>query len=179
MDRNTFVGKVHLYIGDGKGKTTAAAGLCARAAGHGLKVLFLQCLKDGTSGEVAPLKQLGVQTMHIAPPGGQFYFTMNEQQKLAYKQAHLRTFLQIKQQCLQGQWDLLVLDEGLDALALGLWDKQEVYSFIKTRPSYVELVLTGRQADGELTDLADYITRLVKVKHPYEQGCGAREGVEY
>lgn len=72
MDRNTFIGKVHLYIGDGKGKTTAAAGLCARAAGHGFRVLFLQCLKDGTSGEVAPLKQLGVQTCILRRRAGNF-----------------------------------------------------------------------------------------------------------
>ena len=179
MDRNTFVGKLHLYTGDGKGKTTAAAGLCARAAGHGFEVLFLQCLKDGTSGEVKALQTLGVQTMHIAPPGGQFYFTMSESQKEAYKEEHLRVFLQVKEQCMQGKWDLIVFDEGLDALSLGLWDKTEMYSFIKTRPPYVEMVLTGRKADEELIDLADYITRMVKEKHPYESGCKAREGVEY
>lgn len=137
-------GMVHIYCGDGKGKTSAAVGLAARAAGAGLSVLFAQFLKTGDSAELAALGRMG--GVDVALPA---------------------------------RYDVLVADELLDAINLGLVDLAEAVAWLHGRPAGLEVVLTGRDPAPELVELADYVSEVKKVKHPFDRGVAARRGIEY
>ncbi len=166
---------VHIYFGDGKGKTTAAAGLAARALGNRQKVLFCQFLKNGFSGEMFSLKNLGAELMFV--PGLQkFVWEMTEKEKSLYFIAQAQLFKNIRKKYQETHYDLVVLDEALDALSLGILTFEDIKELISNKN--FECVLTGRSACG-LEDLADYVTRMEAVKHPFEAGQKARKGVEY
>ena len=147
---------LHLYWGDGKGKTTAAMGLALRALGHGRRVVIVQFLKDGTSGEIAPLRAAGAAV--YACPNAKFTWLMDEADKAAAREASARAL----GQALAEPFDLLVLDEACAALKSGR-----------------EVVLTGRDPAPWLQDAADYSTEMRAHRHPYADGVAAREGVEY
>ncbi len=164
--------KIHLYYGDGKGKTTAAVGLSVRACGAGMKVVFVQFLKDGTSSEIECLKQLGVEVMHVGC--NKFTWLMNDKEKLEVAENStqvLRTALKIP--C-----DLLVLDELTDVYSLGLIDKALVDSVIKV--PHCEIVITGHIPD-DIFFSADYMTEMKKTAHPYDNvpPLPARKGIEF
>lgn len=170
-------GKVHIYHGDGKGKTTAAMGLCLRAAGQGFAVGVAQFLKDGSSGECRALS--GVPGVRLFPflPHVPFTFAMSEGERdnaAAFYRGLLR-------QCGEeaDRLDLLVLDEVLDAVGTGLVPEADLLRFVQQRPAGLELVLTGRGPSPELLALADYVTEMRAVRHPYQQGVSARRGVEW
>jgi cob(I)alamin adenosyltransferase len=170
---------IHIYCGPGKGKTTAAIGLIARAAGHGLKTLLVQFLKDGTSGELISLQHLpGVQIV-----SGQltrkFSIAMNTAERQATCDLHRQYLSQAHDLARQGQLDLLVLDEVLGAIESGLLPEREVLALMRSKPAHLEIVLTGRNPSAELLGLADYISRIQCDRHPYERGIMAREGIEY
>lgn len=169
-------GCVHVYTGAGKGKTTAAAGLAARAAGQGLRVGFFQFLKNGVSGEVISLAKLGVQV--VSPQGGgKFVWEMDEAEKRACAQKQSETLARAAE--MAERLDVLVLDEAIAAMDAGVLDEGEVTAFVKNRPRGLELVLTGRGASAELLQQADYVTEMQQVAHPYEAGRKARRGIEY
>lgn len=167
-------GLIHLYCGDGKGKTTAAAGLALRALGHGKKVVFAQFLKDGTSGEIEGLRNAGALIL-AGSPGTKFVFQMNDEEKQAAAAENSR----ILEKAMEADCDLLVLDELCAALACGLADRQTAMKAVLQRPEGREVVVTGRDPEKWLTDAADYITEMRSVRHPYDKGTGAREGIEY
>lgn len=176
-------GLIHLYHGDGKGKTTAAIGLAMRVAGYGKRVLFAQFLKDDQSGEVAVLKEMP-RVLYFSDcdmPKG-FYHNMNEEQKQALCISQRKLFENMRQSLFSispEEVGLLVLDELTYVYSWGILDKEDVLSFLKNKPETLEIVITGRNPGRELLDLADYVTEMKMKKHPFSKGIPARKGIEY
>lgn len=164
---------LHLYWGNGKGKTTAAMGLALRALGHGRRVVIVQFLKDGTSGEIAPLRAAGADV--YACPNAKFTWLMDEADKAAAREASARAL----GQALAEPFDLLVLDEACAALKSGILDEALLRRAVAFAKNGREVVLTGRDPAPWLQDAADYSTEMRAHKHPYADGVAAREGVEY
>ena len=167
-------GLVHLYCGDGKGKTTAAVGLALRALGAGRTVTVVQFLKDGQSGELALLRRLGA-TVYSGRPGMKFVFQMNGAEKAAARAAHDAML----RRALAEPCDLLVLDEACAALALGMVDEALLKDAVQRRPAAREVCLTGRDPAPWMREAADYLTEMRCVRHPFAQGIAARRGVEF
>ena len=170
-------GLVQVFTGNGKGKTTAALGAILRALGHGLKVYIVFFMKgDYPYGEFNTLSKLpnvdvaSFGFRHLTDPAN-IKPEEIEQAKLALSAA--------RKAVLSGKYDLIVLDEINVALALKLIELDEVIKLIGDKPSRVELILTGRYAESRLIELADLVTEMVKVKHPYDNGVLARQGIEY
>ena len=172
-------GLIHLYIGEGKGKTTAAVGLAARAAGSGKKVLFGQLLKGRSTGEVASLEKLGVKVIRSDKDQG-FIWEMNEEQREECRIEQVRLFNEIWGTIFdEPDVDLLVVDEALDVLFLGLLEEQMIRDVLENKPDGLEIVCTGRQAPDWMFELSDYVTEMKKIKHPFDRGVEAREAIEY
>ncbi len=173
-------GLIHIYTGDGKGKTTAAVGLGVRACGRGLKVLMVQFLKGTPTGEAVSLKALepGFE-LHRGAGTGKFTWEMSEEEK-AQTAAEQHSLLEYAVSSVEsGEIDLLILDEALGAVATGMLSKDAVVEFVKNKPRDLELVLTGRGPFQELVELADYVSEIKAVKHPAEKGINARKGIEF
>ncbi|MDY4446773.1 MAG: cob(I)yrinic acid a,c-diamide adenosyltransferase [Gemmiger sp.] len=164
---------LHLYWGNGKGKTTAAMGLALRALGHGRRVVIVQFLKDGTSGEIAPLRAAGAAV--YACPNAKFTWLMDEADKAAAREASARAL----GQALAEPFDLLVLDEACAALKSSILDEALLRRAVAFAKNGREVVLTGRDPAPWLQDAADYSTEMRAHRHPYADGVAAREGVEY
>jgi len=168
---------VHLYHGDGKGKTTCAMGLALRAAGRGKRVVIAQFLKCGESGERMALRGFSNVTLIPVPETMKFVFAMSVEEKAAAEEKMLM-ILQAAKGLMSG-CDLLVLDEVCGAVSTGLLTQEQVTALLDSRPEGVEVVMTGRDPAQTLLDRADYVTEMRKVKHPYDQDVPAREGIEY
>lgn len=172
-------GLVHIYCGDGKGKTTAAIGLAVRCAGYGEQVLLVQFLKGWDSGELHALKRFPEITVIRGDASNKFIFQMNEdEKKLVYKQYNQNLTLaagMLKEE----RFRMLILDEVMAAWNNNLLDRQLLLAILKNRPSNVEIVMTGQNPPEELTNFADYISQICKQKHPYDRGMQARKGIEF
>ena len=171
-------GLVHLYVGDGKGKSTAAAGLALRALGGGKTVYFCQFLKGGTSGELAPLARLGA-VVDTQARVERFTFQMTDEERSACARRSGQALAACAQALAGGAYDLVVLDEGVDAANKGMVPWEALLQAVENRAPRVEVVLTGRKPDPRLEALADYYTQMVCQKHPYQEGIPARKGIEY
>ncbi len=168
---------IHIYHGDGKGKTTAACGLAVRAAGRGLRVLFAQFFKDGSSGEIGVLSAIPhVETRH--PPlhlGRWAGLSGGERERIAVSyRAYFEKIVSDAE-----KYDLIVLDEALSAFNHGCFPRDALLPFLRAQGGVREIVLTGRDPAEELLEAGDYVTEMRKEKHPFDRGVGAREGVEY
>lgn len=171
-------GMIHIYEGDGKGKTTAAVGLSVRAAGAGKKVLFTQFLKDGTSHEIAVLRKLeGIEVFSCETNPG-FVFQMNNEERKVAQSMYEQYFADIKEKVEKRSYDLLILDEILDACATEMIQVEELEEFLKTRNKQLEVVLTGHQCSTQFEQMADYYSKITKMHHPYDRGVTARDGIE-
>jgi cob(I)alamin adenosyltransferase len=170
-------GLVQIFTGDGKGKTTAALGLVIRALGHGLRVFIAVFMKgDYPYGEWEALARFpGVKIERF----GFRTFTDPANVKPEEKEQARRALAAAREAMLSGHYDLVILDEVNIATAWKLVQLNEVVKLIQDKPPSVELILTGRQADKELIELADLVTECVKIKHPYDRGIKARTGIEY
>ena len=170
-------GLVQVYTGSGKGKTTAALGLVARAHGQGLKVHVIFFMKGGYPyGERQTLEQLANASFEIF--GHEHFVDPNNVQNEDREQASLA--LQAARDAIHsGKYDMIVLDEVNVATSWKLIDVEDLLRLIDEKPPNLELVLTGRYADERLIDRADLVTEVVEVKHPYQQGIPARKGIEY
>jgi cob(I)alamin adenosyltransferase len=168
---------IHIYCGDGKGKTTAAIGLICRHVGTGGKAVLAQFLKSTPTGELACLKNLGVPIYRNELPHG-FFPNMSEEMKNAVREMHDKTLAEVTQLARANICSLLVLDELCAALTLGLIDRETVLSLLDDHGN-AELVITGRDPEQALLDRADYITEMKLVRHPYEKGVQARKGIEF
>jgi len=169
-------GFIHLYCGDGKGKTTAAMGLALRAAGHGLPVVIAQFLKDGTSGECRILRTLPTVTLLAANPCGKFSFQMNEDEREETRRCIVKLFdTAIHSAQSPG---LLVLDEICAAVSCGFLCLESLLSFLAEKPAGLEVVMTGRAPCEALRATADYLSEIKKCRHPYDRSIPAREGIE-
>ena len=172
------MGLIHLYCGDGKGKTTAAAGLSLRAAGAGKQVLFVQFFKNGNSSEVKALRQMEtVRTMHSVIPHHRFS-KMGDEERVQARDDYRRLLGDALAAAREGV-DLLVLDEVVSACNHEIVSEETLLDFLHTKPERLEVVLTGRDPSDALLSLADYVTEMRKVKHPYDRGVRARLGIEF
>lgn len=169
-------GLVHIYCGDGKGKTTAAVGLAVRCLGGRGRVLFCQFLKDGTSGEVNILKRLDGACVFDGYKTTRFSFNMTDEEKKTAKEAYTADFERITE--LSVQYDMLILDEILHAVNLGFIDESRLLEFLKKSSGRTEIVLTGRAPSKELVACADYVSEVKKLKHPFDMGIRARKYIE-
>lgn len=170
-------GLIHIYTGEGKGKTTAAIGLAVRMAGNESRVLFSQFLKDGSSGEILLLQQIeGIDCM-VYPYKVDFIKRMNREELSITKQRQREYFRKIVQKA--QKYDMLILDEFCPAYYYDMIDREKALEFLKNKPEKTEIVLTGRNADSELIALADYVSEIRKVKHPFDKGIRARRGIEF
>lgn len=169
---------IHIYCGDGKGKSTAAMGLALRAAGSGEKVLITQFLKDGTSSELKILKTLPQIKVLTCEKNFGFFWNMTEKEKEEARKAYRGLFDQATETARQEQVFLLVMDEFTAAYNHGLLDQEKALAFLKERPKNLEVVLTGRNPAPELVELADYVSEIQKRKHPFDKGLSARKGIE-
>ncbi|NLN81485.1 MAG: cob(I)yrinic acid a,c-diamide adenosyltransferase [Clostridiales bacterium] len=170
-------GLVHLYCGDGKGKTTAAIGLAVRAAGRGLRVGIAQFLKSGDSGELLILS--GLEMVRIFPflKDVKFTFAMSEDERRTAREFYTGLLEKIKN--LSSEFDFILLDEAVSAVTESFIELASLLEFIKNRPSGLEMVITGRNPPEELINAADYISEIRCAKHPYQKGIGARKGIEW
>lgn len=170
-------GLVHLYCGDGKGKTTAAVGLALRAAGAEKRVVFTQFFKDGSSSEVAGLRRMdNIRLLYCKTVPGRFK-NMTAEQKTQARADYSRFLEQVLAAAEDS--DLLVLDEAVSACNNGVISEDRVTQFLRARPEGLEVVLTGRNPSAGLLELADYVTEMRKRKHPFDKGIPARPGVEF
>ncbi|MEK6790355.1 MAG: cob(I)yrinic acid a,c-diamide adenosyltransferase [Deltaproteobacteria bacterium] len=174
-------GLIHIYTGDGKGKTTASIGLAVRAAGAGLNVLFVQFFKeDGAeSGEKDFFRNIAGNIELIRSNCRHPFFTGAKTDTEAIKKSLKDTFDLARAKAANGSVGLLVLDEIMAAIN-GKWlDMAEVIAFLDSRPDTLEVILTGRNAPPALVKMADYVTEMLKIKHPFDAGSVARKGIEY
>lgn len=170
------MGLVHLYCGDGKGKTTSSLGLSIRAAGRGLKVLFVQFLKNGDSGEFNVINDIeNITTLHTKKRF-KFFFNMTDSEKIEAKMAYAD--LLSKAIRLSKDYDMLVLDESIGAYNLEIFDRKIFLDFLKSE-NHSEIVLTGRDPDEKIINLCDYVSEIKKIKHPFDSGVKGRTGIEF
>ena len=168
---------IHLYYGEGKGKTTAAAGLALRASGAGRKVLFVQFFKDGESSEVKALRSVdGVDVLRPTLYYGR-YSQMTDAQRAELRDNYTAFIDRIIKA--PAGYDMIVLDEIVSAYGYEMFDREELLTFLKENGQKIEIVLTGRYPLPELVEISDYVTEMKKIKHPFDSGITAREGVEY
>ena len=170
---------LHVYYGDGKGKTTAAIGLAVRALGCGQTVCLVQFLKGRGTGEVVFLEKTPGITILRGKTAACFTFQMNEAQKAECAVRQAEIFAEGMAMARQGRCDLLILDEVLDAARLGFLPEDALRKLTGEAAPVAEVVVTGRGPAPWLLEAADYVTHMVKEKHPYDRGIAARRGVEY
>ena len=196
-------GLVHVYTGTGKGKTTSSLGLALRAVGHNLKVVMIQFMKSGDTGELFAVEKY-VPNIKIIQCGKEaldekqmkiFGFEKKEEERHENKltedevyvflpdeeekEAARRGLELAKRVILGGETDLVILDEVNCIMDKKLIDVQDMLDLIKQKPRHVELILTGRGAPQEIIEVADYVSEIKRVKHPYDRGILARKGIEY
>lgn len=171
-------GLIHIYCGDGKGKTTAAIGLAVRCAGRGNKVLLVQFLKSRDSGELYSLAKLPDIEVMRGKESKKFTFQMNEEEKHALLIEHNKMFEQVLAKIKNGGYSLLILDEVIGALNAKVFEMPKLIEFLRHKPENLEVVLTGRNPAPELVEIADYVSEMRKIKHPMDKGIMAREGIE-
>lgn len=170
---------IHLYYGDGKGKTTAAMGLALRMAGRGGGVVVAQFLKGADSGERYALSQVkGVELLDV-PQQVKFLFQMTQEERETEGARALALLSRAGERGLAPGCALVVLDEVCGALEAGLLPPEQVLSLLnRLEEQGRETVLTGRQPPAALFERADYVTEMKKVRHPFDSGAPARPGVE-
>lgn len=171
---------VHIYCGNGVGKTTAAVGLSVRFAGSGGKVLFCQFMKSGTSSELNALSEIPSVTLFPCYKLKKFSFDMSETEKEQARREYTKDFIRIGETLADNiECELVVFDELLSCIETGFLDIEAVIDFLKYRRENLEVVMTGRNPDKRLCEIADYISEIKCVKHPFEQNVSARIGIEF
>ncbi len=168
---------VHIYCGEGKGKTTAAIGMAVRFAGTGT-VLFCQFLKGEAAGERAILKKVPGITVPEVPEKVPFFKTLKETEKKEWIRYYRQQWKHYQELMERETYGLVILDEILPAIGHGIFSKEEILAFMK-KNHHSELILTGRYAPESFLNAADYVSVIQKKKHPFDKGIRARRGVEY
>lgn len=172
-------GLVHIYYGDGKGKTTCGMGLCLRCAGARMRVLIYQFMKDGCGNERTLLENIPNVTFAGEKRKVRFSFRMSDEEKQKERELYRREFAALEERVRREKYDVLLLDEALNAVSCGLLEESALTEFLDHRPEHLEVILTGREASPAIRERADYLSRIVKEKHPYDSGIMAREGIEF
>ena len=177
-ENRTGTGLVHIYSGDGKGKTTAGMGLCVRAAGAGYRVLICHFMKDGSSSERRAMEHIPGITFVSARDRVSFSFRMSEEEKRAERDFCRRLLADTISTASAEHYDVLFLDEVLYAVRAGFLEESELISFLEHKPGNLEVILTGRDPGARLLELCDYHSEICKRKHPFDRQQGARDGIE-
>lgn len=175
-DADDGLGCVHIYCGDGKGKTTASTGLAVRCAGAGKKVLMYQFIKNNNSSEVESLTKIPGITRVPGIPMKKFTFMMDDEEKAQLKiqnDAKLDELIELAK-----SFDMVVLDESVYAIGLNLLSEEKMLNWLASKPKNLEVVLTGRNPSDKLIEAADYVSEVCKIKHPFDQGLSSRMGIE-
>lgn len=169
-------GLIIVNTGNGKGKTTAALGVALRACGYGMKVIMLQFFKGKWKyGELRSAPKLG--TFEINPMGRGFTW---ESKDVQVDQAMVRAAWQAaKEKILSGNYDIVILDEINYALSYGFLPVEDVVDFLRNKPQMLHVILTGRDAKAEIVGMADLVTEMREIKHPFQQGISAQRGIEF
>lgn len=176
MEKET--GLIHIYYGDGKGKTTTGMGLVVRAAGYGYRVLLYQFMKNNKTSEREILKQVSNITIVDGLEQEKFSFQMSEEEKKERKAFYASQFKAVTERAVQERYDVLFLDEAVYTISAGLLEEALVLEFLKEKPEDLEVILTGNTPGAALIEAADYVSEIKKVKHPFDQGKRARAGIE-
>ena len=171
-----MTGLIQVYTGDGKGKTTAALGLALRAAGRNMKVLIVQFMKKWDYGELHSVKLIPNITLETF--GTKEFIYKGKVKKIDYEEAE-KAFSFGIEGMKSGNYDIVIFDELNMALYYDLLDLEEVIKKLTEKPNNVEVVITGRRAPKEIIEIADLVTEMKEVKHPYQKGIKARIGIEY
>lgn len=173
------MGLVHIYCGDGKGKTTAAIGLSIRAAGSGKNVIFCQFMKGRDTSEIKILKE--IKNIYVLRHNEDFGFfsSMSDETKQKAKNAYASLLESALKKAKELKNCLLVLDEITYIFNYGFCDIDKFLEFLNNIPQNTEVVMTGRNPDERLVKRADYVSEIKKIKHPFDRGIYAREGIEY
>jgi len=170
-------GLIQVYTGNGKGKTSAAFGLALRAVGRGLKVYVVQFIKGGFDyGELYVIEKLSNITLRAFGRGKFVMAKPPEKEDVKLAEEALAVAKNVVE---GGKYDVVILDEINVALSLKLVELGEVLKLIRSKPKHVELVLTGRDAPAEIVEIADLVTEMREVKHPFNSGLQARKGIEF
>lgn len=173
------MGFLHIYCGDGKGKTTAAIGLAIRAAGAGMRVHIIQLLKGADTAELAVLRNIPGITLERCERNYGFWFNMSEENRNALRSCHDEMLASGYGMVRSGSVDMLIIDEFNAAYSLNALDRRAAEAFLTEKPGNAELVITGRDPAEIFLQSADYISEIKCVRHPYEKGIQARRGIEY
>lgn len=169
------MGLLHIYCGEGKGKTTAALGLTLRASGSGMKVCFLQLMKGGKTSELESLKHLPNIKVIRCDRHYPFFKNMTEADKADITVCHN----ELLEEAFSGDSDMVIVDEFNSAYRYELMDRELAQKLIFDGLKSAEVILTGREPNKIFTDAADYISEIQCIKHPYEKGITARKGIEF
>jgi cob(I)alamin adenosyltransferase len=168
-------GYVHVYTGDGKGKTTAAVGLALRAAGAGLKVYIAQFVKGMKYSELNAMEKLK-EVITVKQYGRDcFIYRDPEPEDI---QAAREGLQEVREIMCSGEYQVIILDEANIATYYNLFSVDNLLDFIRAKPEEVELVITGRRADPRVIEEADLVTEMKEIKHYYQNGVQARDGIE-
>jgi len=168
-------GYVHIYTGNGKGKTTAALGLSIRAAGAGMKVFIAQFIKKGNYSEIKALKKFSDLITVEQFGSGCFIKGKPAAEDI---QAARKGIERIKSIVSSGDYKMVILDEANVAVKLGLFSVEDLLDIITDKPEEVEIVITGRNADQRLIEKSDLVTEMKEIKHYFQKGVKARVGIE-
>ncbi|MBM4055912.1 MAG: cob(I)yrinic acid a,c-diamide adenosyltransferase [Planctomycetes bacterium] len=172
-------GLILVNTGNGKGKTTAALGLCFRAVGHGMKVLMLSFIKSAQgTGEMRAAELLGANFRMVQLGQGFIRTQKGNFSEETMKHAG-ESWEYAKQEISSDQYDMIVLDEINYLIDYGLLNVDDVSSVIQNKPKRLNLVLTGRNAKDQIIEIADLVTEMKEIKHPYKKGIKARKGIEF
>ena len=171
-------GYIHIYCGNGKGKTTTGMGLCTRAAGFGYRVLIYQFMKNNTTSERNILSKVPNITFVDGLEQEKFSFQMTPEEKAFRKAYYEEQFRFVTKKALEENFDILFCDELIYTIRAGLFDESILIEYLKTKPENLEIILTGQDPSDALIELADYVSEIRKIKHPFDQGLPARKGIE-
>ena len=173
-------GLIVVYTGNGKGKTTAALGIALRSVGHGHRVGMIQFIKgEWYYGELTSSKRLEPEFELIAAGKG-FVGILDDDHSLAEHQTAAKNAVVLaKNKITSGEYNVIILDEINYAIKLSLIPKEDVISILKLAPRQTTIVLTGNYALPEIIDMADLVTEMKEIKHPYRSGLKAKEGIDY
>lgn len=171
-------GLIHVYCGNGKGKTTTGMGLCARAAGYGYKVLIYQFMKNNKTSERKVLEPVENITWMDGLDQEKFSFRMTDGEKRERREFYGEQLKKVTKEAKAGDYDVLFLDEAIYSVRNGLLDEGLLLDFLDHKPEKLEVILTGRDPSEEILKRADYVSEICMRKHPYQQGIPARPGIE-
>ncbi len=171
-------GLIHIYCGDGKGKTTTGMGLCSRAAGYGYKVLIYQFMKDNKTSERKTLEKAENITWLDGLKEEKFSFQMTEEEKQQRREFYGSQLAMIEKKVREEHFEVLFLDEAIYTIRAGLLDEGQVLAFLQNKPENLEVILTGQGPSEALMEKADYVSEICMRKHPFQKGQPARDGIE-